>query len=107
MSRHSQRLPLSAPHASNSIPSRRLSGAQCLLSGLAVALVAVFSLGGPVHADAVVADSTSGEQDLTAFRLEDLVNVEVTSASKREQRLPEIAAAITVIGRDQIRASGA
>jgi len=53
------------------------------------------------------ADSTEGAPDLTQVAIEDLMNLEVTSASRREQRLSDIAAAVTVIGRDQIRASGA
>ena len=52
-------------------------------------------------------DSAAGVPDLTQVAIEDLMNLEVTSASRREQRLSDIAAAVTVIGRDQIRASGA
>ena len=58
-----------------------------------------------VHA--APADSALAGADLTQVRLEDLMSLEVTSVSRREQPLSEIAAAVTVIGPDQIRASGA
>jgi iron complex outermembrane receptor protein len=45
--------------------------------------------------------------DLTQKSLEDLMNIEVTSVSKKEQRTSEAAAAIFVISREDIRRSGA
>jgi iron complex outermembrane recepter protein len=45
--------------------------------------------------------------DLTNKSLEDLMNVEVTSVSKREQKLSQTAAAIFVISQEDIRRSGA
>jgi iron complex outermembrane recepter protein len=45
--------------------------------------------------------------DLTAASLEDLMNIEVTSVSKREEKLFETAAAIYVITQEDIRRSGA
>ena len=45
--------------------------------------------------------------DLTQKSLEDLMNIEVTSVSKKEQKTSEVAAAIFVISRDDIRHSGA
>jgi iron complex outermembrane recepter protein len=47
------------------------------------------------------------QKDLTRMSIEDLMNVEVTSASKKEQRLSEVAAAIFVITQEDIRRSGA
>src|SRR5580658_7192149 len=44
--------------------------------------------------------------DLTALSLEDLANVHVTTASRREQSLAQTAAAIDVITQDDIRRSG-
>jgi iron complex outermembrane recepter protein len=44
--------------------------------------------------------------DLTQSSLEDLLNIEVTSVSKKEQRLSAAAAAVYVITRDDIRRSG-
>ena len=46
-------------------------------------------------------------KDLTSTSLEDLMNVEVTSVSKKEQKLSEVAAAIYVITPEDIRRSGA
>jgi iron complex outermembrane receptor protein len=45
--------------------------------------------------------------DLTQKSLEDLMNIEVTSVSKKEQRTSEVAAAVFVISREDIRHSGA
>jgi iron complex outermembrane recepter protein len=46
-------------------------------------------------------------RDLTQFSLEDLMNVEVTSVSKKEQKLSKTGAAIFVITQEDIRRSGA
>jgi iron complex outermembrane recepter protein len=45
--------------------------------------------------------------DLTSLQIEDLMNVNVTSASKKEQKLSNVAAAIFVISEEDIRRSGA
>ena len=45
--------------------------------------------------------------DVTAFTLEDLINMKVTSVSKREQKLADAPAAIFVITQEDIRRSGA
>jgi iron complex outermembrane receptor protein len=45
--------------------------------------------------------------DLTAMNIEDLMNVEVTSVSKKEQKMSQVAAAIFVLGQEDIRRSGA
>jgi iron complex outermembrane recepter protein len=45
--------------------------------------------------------------DLTEKSLEDLMNIEVTSVSKKEQKLSRTASAISVITQDNIRRSGA
>ena len=47
------------------------------------------------------------QPDLTDRSLEDLMNVEVTSVSKKEQKLSQVAAAIFVITQEDIRRSGA
>ncbi len=47
------------------------------------------------------------QPDLSRMDVEDLMNVEVTSVSKREQKLSRTAAAIFVINREDIRRSGA
>jgi iron complex outermembrane receptor protein len=45
--------------------------------------------------------------DLTQLSIENLMNMEVTSVSKREQKLSQVAAAIFVITQEDIRHSGA
>jgi len=45
--------------------------------------------------------------DLTQMQLEDLLNVKVTSVSKREEKLSRTAAAVFVIDQEDIRRSGA
>ncbi len=44
--------------------------------------------------------------DLTRATLEDLMNIEITSASRKEQRVDDVAGAIYVITHDEIRRSG-
>jgi len=53
------------------------------------------------------AASSSPQSDLTQMSLENLMNIEVTSASKKEQKLSKVAAAIFVITQEDIRESGA
>jgi iron complex outermembrane receptor protein len=45
--------------------------------------------------------------DLTKLQLEDLMNLDVTSAAKKQQKLSNVPAAIFVISREDIRRSGA
>ncbi len=47
------------------------------------------------------------QTDLTQLSIENLMNMEVTSASKKEQKLSKVAAAIFVITQEDIRRSGA
>jgi iron complex outermembrane recepter protein len=53
------------------------------------------------------AQSSQNLPDVTAITLEDLMNLQVTSVSKRAQKLADAAAAIFVITQDDIRRSGA
>src|SRR6476646_3785556 len=46
-------------------------------------------------------------RDLTEFSLEDLLNIQITSVSKKEQKLAKTGAAIHVITQEDIRRSGA
>jgi iron complex outermembrane recepter protein len=66
----------------------------------ALRLIVFFSLAFPVW-------SQSKPIDLTDRSLEDLMNVEVTSVSKKEQKLSQVAAAVFVISQEDIRRSGA
>jgi iron complex outermembrane receptor protein len=45
--------------------------------------------------------------DLASMSIEDLMNVKVTSVSKEEQKMSQVAAAVFVIGQEDIRRSGA
>jgi iron complex outermembrane receptor protein len=45
--------------------------------------------------------------DLSTLQIEDLMNIDVTSASKKEQKISRVPAAIFVITQDDIRRSGA
>lgn len=54
-----------------------------------------------------VAATEPGDVDFTDMSLEELMNVEITSVSKRPQRLSDAAAAVFVISQDDIRRSGA
>jgi iron complex outermembrane receptor protein len=45
--------------------------------------------------------------DVTSESIEDLMNIQVTSVSKKEQKLSRVAAAIFVITQEDIRRSGA
>jgi iron complex outermembrane recepter protein len=47
------------------------------------------------------------QTDISELSLEDLMNIEVTTVGKREQRLSQIPAAVYVITQDEIRRSGA
>ncbi|MGC1617938.1 MAG: TonB-dependent receptor plug domain-containing protein, partial [Candidatus Acidiferrum sp.] len=51
--------------------------------------------------------SSPPDEDLTKVNIEDLMNMEVTSVSKKEQKLSQVAAAIFVITQEDIRSSGA
>jgi iron complex outermembrane recepter protein len=64
----------------------------------AVAIALGLLVASPVHAQ---------EDDLTKLTLEDLLKVEVTSVSRKEQPLARTAAAVYVISEEDIRRSGA
>jgi iron complex outermembrane receptor protein len=68
-----------------------------------ISLALTLSLGATIPASA----QTPPPSDLTQFSLEDLMNVQVTSVSKKEQKLAKTGAAIFVITQEDIRRSGA
>jgi iron complex outermembrane receptor protein len=53
------------------------------------------------------AQAQNAQPDLTDLKIEDLMNVHVTSASKKEQKLSRVPAAIFVITQEDIHRSGA
>jgi iron complex outermembrane recepter protein len=80
------------------------------LSTEPMALVRRLFLTGLLGALLAVTVSAQGPQnipDVTAISLEDLMNLQVTSVSKRAEKLADAAAAIFVITQDDIRRSGA
>ncbi|MCB1675356.1 MAG: TonB-dependent receptor plug domain-containing protein, partial [Halioglobus sp.] len=69
-------------------------------------ITALLSLGPPLAAPAAAAP-TMDTGALTDLSFEELMQVEVTSASKRKQPLDDVPAAVFVISRDDLRRSGA
>src|SRR5882672_11508804 len=94
-----------------SLPEREL----CALQGRGQRIVSMtpvrrlFILGflGAFLAGTVPAQTSQNIPDVTAITLEDLMDLQVTSVSKRAQKLADAAAAIFVITQDDIRRSGA
>ena len=68
-----------------------------------VAGLMLFAAGGVRAADG----GSGATNSLADLSLEDLVNLKVTSVSKKEERLNDAAAAIFVLNHDDIRRSGA
>ncbi len=76
---------------------RRTGRGPATTAALAIALSAL---------PAVAARAQPGQVDLARATLEELMNVEVTSASRKEQRATDTPAAVFVITEDDIRRSG-
>ncbi|MBI1747846.1 MAG: TonB-dependent receptor [Acidobacteria bacterium] len=75
---------------------------------VAIALcAAMFTLAVVMAAVEEPTDKAQRPNDLTDFSLEDLMNLEVTSVSKREQKLSTAPSAIYVITSEDLRRSGA
>jgi iron complex outermembrane receptor protein len=55
----------------------------------------------------LAAPAQEAASDLTTLKIEDLMNLDVTSASKKEQKISRVPAAIFVITQEDIRRSGA
>ncbi len=68
-----------------------------------MSILLLLSLWVPVFSPAQV----SNTRDLTQLDLEDLMNVQITSVSKREEKVSAAGAAIYVINQEDIRRSGA
>ena len=73
------------------------SAGRAMLAALAAALLAANS----------GAQSRQGVPDVTTLSMEDLMNMQVTSVSKRTQKVADAAAAVFVITQEDIRRSGA
>lgn len=71
---------------------------RCLSTGLALALL---------HTPALPQDKEASTSELKQFSIEDLLAVQITSVSKKAERLNEAAASVQVITHDDIRRAGA
>jgi iron complex outermembrane recepter protein len=81
---------------------------QSLAQTLACAMVLYLTITGVTTGSVLAQEKKAVQQpsDLTSLSLDELMNVEVTSVSKHEQRLIEAPAAIYVITHEDIRRSG-
>ncbi len=55
----------------------------------------------------IAGEAQNAPADLTSLKIEDLMDVDVTSASKKEQKMSKVSAAIFVITQEDIQRSGA
>ena len=78
-------------------------------TGLAIRTGRIFLAGflSVLLAGSTVAQNSRNVPDVTAMSMEDLMNLQVTSVSKRTQKVADAAAAIFVITQEDIRRSGA
>jgi iron complex outermembrane receptor protein len=83
-----------APNMRRSLPLKRL------------VRTLVLTLFAGVCAARATAQSKAPPLDLENLTIEDLLNIQITSASRKEQRLGDVPAAISVITQDDIRRSG-
>ena len=81
------------------------AGARGRAAALAVGLSLPLSL--LAAAPVMQGQQAIAQQDLADLSIEELANIQVTSVSKRPQRLQDAPAAVFVIGADDIRRSGA
>src|ERR1700737_2689826 len=84
--------------AAANIKDSMLTNAGSFSSGLSALLTATL-ICGTLHAQE--------KRDLTSLSVDDLMNVEVTSVSRKGQKVADTAAAVFVITQDDIRRSGA
>jgi iron complex outermembrane receptor protein len=85
------------------LPIRKQTNGSIRAAGRAAVaiLLSVFS------ASSVPAQTAQGVPDVSKMSIEDLMSMEVTSVSKRTQRVADAAAAVFVITQEDIRRSGA
>jgi iron complex outermembrane recepter protein len=81
-----------------SVPGDRSASAKRILVAVFTTMFLVTSARG---------DSGQGAPDVTAMSVEDLMNMQVTSVSKRSQKVADAAAAVFVITQEDIKRSGA
>src|SRR5579863_8114092 len=86
----------------SSRPNRRCKDRRVVFAAR-VGVFLALTLGLPIPGAAQI----STPRDLSQYSLEDLMNVQVTSVSKKEQKISKTGAAIYVINQEDIRQSGA
>jgi iron complex outermembrane receptor protein len=79
----------------------------CGLFVLGLTLLSVEVFGQSSQSTPLPAPQPAGQRDLSLVPIEDLMNIEVTSVSKKEQKMSQAAAAIFVITQEDIHRSGA
>lgn len=84
---------------------RQMIRRSCLLCSMALRLVVFILLG--CFVKPVLAVEKNPDNHFLNLSIEELMNVKVTTASRRPQKLNEVAAAVFVITQDDIRRSGA
>ena len=79
-----------------------------ILAGCLVRVVSVWllALATTIVCTSGFSHAAAATSELTELSLEDLMNIEVTSVSKKPERLSDAAAAVYVITREDIRRSG-
>ena len=98
------------PHSAASLMAfSRGASAGVVLVGCLVRVVSVWllTLATTIVCTSGFSHAAAATSELTELSLEELMNVEVTSVSKKPERLSDAAAAVYVITREDIRRSGA
>jgi iron complex outermembrane recepter protein len=93
--------------AEDTIAAHYLPARVAGISILSLALLAGAAFGQALPPATQPLSQSSGRQDLSQVSLEDLMNIKVTSVSRKEQKMSEAAAAIFVITQEDIARSGA
>ena len=95
------------PTPNGATTSQILARRMAILLTLSLALPVGEVLGQSLKPTAQPAAQSDGPRDLSQVSLEDLMNIQVTSVSKKEQKMSQAATAIFVITQEDIHRSGA
>lgn len=95
------------PRARAASIARKIRGRICGLIVLSLSILSGPLYGQAPSQDAAQLTQAASARDLTQISLEDLMDIKVTSVSKKEQKMSQVAAAIYVITQEDIRRSGA
>jgi iron complex outermembrane receptor protein len=95
------------PMSKGTISMRSVKRRIGVLLALGLQFPAVTALAQTPQATTKISAQATSQSDLSQVSLEDLMNIKVTSVSKTDQKMSEVAAAIFVISDEDIRRSGA